>query len=75
MTVVDVTEQLMGEFEDRLGLPQIARVVSACRQDLQDAGAAPELLERIARQRLDALVAPASATVPSPRRPRVVQLP
>lgn len=84
MTVVDVTERLMAEFEDRLSLPEITRVVARCRQDLQGtpAGALPELVERSARQRLLSASrakatdtgAPSSA-LPAPRRPRVLRLP
>jgi hypothetical protein len=52
--VIDVTERLMAEFEDRLDLSVISRVVSGCRRDLEGtpAGPMPELLERLARQRL-----------------------
>ncbi len=54
MDVVDVTERLMAEFENQLGLDVITRVVTQCRHDLDGApaGALPELLERAARQRL-----------------------
>lgn len=67
MDVVDVTERLMAEFEDQLGLDQISRVVTSCRHDLEgtSAGALPELVERLARQRLlDALE---SSVLPEPR--------
>lgn len=52
--VADVTERLMAEFEDRLELSLIARVVLGCRRDLacSPAAALPELIERLARQRL-----------------------
>ncbi len=65
MDVIDVTERLMAEFEDRLGLQVISGVVSACRRDLQGtpSGPMPELLERLARQRLLDLV----GAVPQPR--------
>ena len=56
--VVEVTERLMAEFEHQLGLHQITRIVASCRRDLAGAapGPLPELLERLARQRLlDAL--------------------
>ncbi len=54
MDVVDVTERLMAEFEDRLGLDQISEVVRVCRKDLAGTPdeALPELVERLARQRL-----------------------
>lgn len=75
MDVVDVTERLMAEFEDRLGLAVISRVVNGARRDLAGtpAGALPELVERLARQRLqDAL----EELLPAPRTaPRVVRLP
>ena len=65
MDVIDVTERLMAEFEDRLGLQVISGVVSACRRDLQGtpSGPMPELLERLARQRLSDL----AGAVPQPR--------
>ena len=54
MDVIDVSERLMAEFEDRLPLELISRVVRDCRRDLDctPAGALPEMLERLARQRL-----------------------
>ncbi len=70
MDVVDVTERLMAEFEDRLPLNVISGVVNACRHDLQGtpSGPLPELLDRLARQRLaDLMVAPYPSSVPSPR--------
>ena len=65
MDVIDVTERLMAEFEDRLGLQVISGVVNTCRRDLQGtpSGPMPELLERLARQRLLDLV----GAVPQPR--------
>jgi len=53
-TVVDVVERLMAEFEDRLDLHDIATVVLGCRDDLDCSppGALPELIERLAHQRL-----------------------
>ncbi len=67
MDVIDVTERLMAEFEDRLGLQVISGVVNACRRDLQGtpSGPLPELLERLARQRLLDLV----VQLPQPRPP------
>ena len=68
MDVIDVTERLMAEFEDRLELQVISGVVNACRRDLQGtpSGPMPELLERLARQRLLDVVG-ASLPVPQPR--------
>lgn len=73
MSVVDVTERLMAEFEHRLSLGQITEVVRGCRRDLDAgaAGASPELVERLARQRLLDL----AATAPPASPPRVIQLP
>jgi len=53
----DVTERLFGEFERVQPLPVIAAVVRQCRHDLEGSppGALPELLERLARQRLSDL--------------------
>ncbi len=74
MDVVDVAERLMAEFEDRLGLPQITQVVRDCRRDLEGTpdGALPELVERLARQRLLDLT---RRSLPGPRSSRVIQLP
>ncbi len=66
--VADVTERLMAEFEDRLDLATISRVVSAARHDLRTVppGSVPEMVERLARQRLlDQTVG--HAPVPTPR--------
>ncbi len=75
MTVVDVTERLMAEFEDRLSLRQITEVVRACRLDLEGTprGALPELVERLARQRLLDVVD--ATALPAPRPPGVIRLP
>jgi len=61
-TVVDVVERLMAEFEDRLDLHDIAAVVLGCRDDLDCSppGALPELIERLAHQRLPGSRAPAA---------------
>lgn len=70
MDVVDVTERLMAEFEDRLPLNVISGVVNACRHDLQGTptGPLPELLDRLARQRLaDLMAEPYPDSVPQPR--------
>lgn len=54
MDVVDVTERLMAEFEDRLALNVISQVVNRSRRDLEGTalGSLPEQVERLARQRL-----------------------
>ena len=67
MDVIDVTERLMAEFEHRLHLNVISRVVNGCRRDLAGtpSGPMPELLERLARQRL--LDEIAHDTSPAPR--------
>jgi len=67
--VVDVTERLMAEFEDRLGLDLISRIVTVCRRDLANKpeGDLPELVERLARQRLLAAMQP--SPLPGPRPP------
>lgn len=50
----DVVERLFGEFEDRYPLSVIVAAVQECRVQLpcSPATAMPELLERLARQRL-----------------------
>lgn len=68
MDVVDVTERLMAEFEDRLELNVISRVVTGSRRDLEGTadGGSPQEVERLARQRLLD-----TARVPRPRSPRL----
>lgn len=53
-TEVDVVERLFAEFEHVHALPTITAVVHQAYKDLHDApaGALPELVERLARQRL-----------------------
>ena len=65
MDVVDVTERLMAEFEDRLELNVISGVVNRCRCQLQaTAGTAlAEDVERLARAQLvEAAGVPAQRT-------------
>ena len=52
--VVDVIGRLTAEFEDRVELATISRVVLGCRADLDcsPVAALPELILRLARQRL-----------------------
>lgn len=59
-SVADVVERLMAEFEGRFGLADITRVVLRCRADLDCSpqAALPELVERLAHQRLLAAVLP-----------------
>ena len=75
MDVIDVTERLMAEFEDRLGLQVITGVVNACRRDLQGtpSGPMPELLERLARQRLLDVVGALPVPQPRPSQERAVR--
>jgi len=58
-SLADVTERLFGEFEPRLSLGTIVATVRQCHHDLEGAGtpqpALPELIERLARQRLTQL--------------------
>ena len=65
--VVDVSEHLMAEFEDRLDLSIISGIVLQVRHDLagSPAAALPELVERSARQRLQDAV----SALPRPRVP------
>lgn len=50
----DMVERLFREFEDRHTLSHILEVVRKAREDLSDSppAARPELVERLARQRL-----------------------
>ena len=71
MDVADAVERLIAEFQGRLGPECVSKAVLACRRDLTGAPAQalPELLERLARQRLlDVLPALATAG-PQPGAP------
>lgn len=63
-----LTERLLADFEHRHRLSVITRVIRDCRTQLADVNpsALPELLERLARQRLSDL-AP-TTTAPNPPR-------
>ena len=54
VSLADITERLMVEFDGRMPISTIARVVLTCRHDLPASPvlALPELIERLARQRL-----------------------
>ena len=54
VSLADITERLMTEFNDRVPVSTISRIVLECRHDLQGSPvlALPELVERLARQRL-----------------------
>jgi len=54
----DVVERLFADFETQLGLPVILAVVRRCHRELDIVAgpALPELVERLARQRLHDLV-------------------
>jgi len=54
LSLADVTERLMAEFGAHLDVSAISRIVLHCRHDLAGApsGAMPELVERLARERL-----------------------
>ncbi len=68
-TTAGVIGRLRGEFEGRINLAEIARVVLGCRADLtcSPPPALPELIERLARQRL--LDTPPRAGSPHPDHP------
>ena len=53
-SLVDAVERLFREFEDQYSLTEIVAVVRECRKQLccSPQGALPELVERLARQRL-----------------------
>lgn len=70
LTLADVAERLMAEFEDQFDLASISRIVQATRRDLAAVavGSVPELVERLARQRLLDRTTDAS-TLPVPRLP------
>lgn len=54
VSLADVTERLMAEFSTCVGVSVVSRIVLDCRHQLAGAhtGAAPEVVERLARQRL-----------------------
>jgi hypothetical protein len=54
MSLAGITERLMIEFGDRIQVSTISEIVLECRHDLQGSPvlALPELVERLARQRL-----------------------
>jgi hypothetical protein len=59
--LVDVVVRVYADFADRVTLAEILEVVGRCRGDLdtQSAAALPEMVERLARQRLtDQLASP-----------------
>ena len=52
--LVEVVERVYGDFADRATLAEVLAVVARCRDDLDtpSAAALPEMVERLARQRL-----------------------
>jgi hypothetical protein len=58
----DIVERLFREFEAELDLLRIESVISQCRHELCDSppAAQPELIERLARERLKGLIRPAT---------------
>ena len=68
MDVVDVTERLMAEFEDRLELDVISRVVNRCRREL--AATTPEARAEDVEQRARRMLLEA-VRVPPHRSTRV----
>jgi len=58
----DIVERLFREFEAELDLLRIESVISQCRHELRGSppGAQPELIERLARERLKGLLRPAT---------------
>ena len=58
-SLADVVERLFADFESELGLPVVVAVTRRARRELDivAAPALPELVERLARQRLEDLVA------------------
>jgi hypothetical protein len=63
----DVIERLFREFEGSLPLPVIVEVTHVCRQQLSGSPitAMPELLERLARQRLHDMTPTVAAPIRS----------
>jgi hypothetical protein len=72
LSLSDVVERLLVEFEPQLPLPAIYAIVRRCRRELdtQPNPARPELVERLARQRLGTLASGTSATPTGDDAPR-----
>lgn len=70
-TYADVVEELFREYEDSLPLCAILAVVNGCRHDLAGSplGAMPELLERLARYRIDNLLHSSTESAAPHREP------
>jgi hypothetical protein len=60
--MVEVAVRVYAEFADRVTLAEVLAVVARCRNDLDtpSAAALPEMVERLARQRLADRVASAA---------------
>ncbi len=58
---VDVAVRVHADFSDRVALAEVLAVIAQCRSDLDTPGVAalPELVERLARQRLHDAMNPA----------------
>ena len=77
-SLADVVERMYAEFGSRLPMPLVVTTVRRCRRELDiiDGPALPELLERLARQRLWRIIEAGSAGevgadgVSPPRRQR-----
>ena len=70
--LVEVTVRVYGDFADRATLAEVLAVIARARNDLDtpSAAALPELVERLARQRLadhlaDRLAAPGTGSAPA----------
>jgi hypothetical protein len=64
--LTDTTDRLIVEFGGEVDVAAIGRVVLSCREELRGApaGALPELIERLARQRLLSTFATAIRALP-----------
>jgi len=72
--LVDVTVRVYADFADHATLAEVLTVVRQCRTDLDtpSVAAVPELVERLARQRLaDHLASPATGNGSTPEQHRV----
>ena len=72
--LVDVTVRVYADFADHATLAEVLTVVRQCRTDLDtpSAAALPEMVERLARQRLaDHLTPPATGNGSTPENHRV----
>jgi hypothetical protein len=69
--LVEIVVRVYGDFADRATLAEVLAIVARARNDLDtpSVGALPEMVERLARQRLaDGLAVPGNGAAPAVHR-------